>query len=289
MTEPTRTGGLLSYRVSLVVAIPLLVAITGCIIAGHSYFTTRAAIGTVASSLFTEVAGQTAEQARASVRQASPAVDLLAALLSDEAAAPTKEDLAKRLLAVLRSNSGFAWVAFSDEAGGFIGAQRTADRSRVVRQSRIEGGKTVMDEHSVARDGTWTLLRHADDTGFDPRTLPFYASAVAAKKRVWTDPYVFTDGGVAGMTCAAPVYAKDGTLRGVVTVDFDLDTLSAFVSRLHPSKNARVFIYTESGTIFTHVVTRPRRGGPGALVTRETIEDDVVREYFRVPGASSFE
>jgi adenylate cyclase len=291
MTEPKRARGLLSYRVSLVVAIPLLVVFTGALITGNSYFTTRASIGKLASSLFTEVAGQTAEQARANVRQAGPAVDLVAAQLSDDAVS-SSDEIARRLLAVLRANAGFAWVAFSDEAGAFTGAQRRADRSVVVRQSRIDGGKTTMDEHSVARDGTWSPLRHADDTGFDPRTRPFYASAVAAKKRVWTDPYVFPDEGFPGMTCAAPVYAKDGKLRGVVTVDFDLDTLNAYVARLHPSPNARVFVYTESGIVIAQPaprVARSNKVSPNALVTRDTVGDDVVREYFRVPDASTFE
>jgi adenylate cyclase len=95
------------------------------------------------------------------------------------------------------------------------------------------------------------------------------------------------------MTCAAPVYAKDGKLRGVVAVEFDLATLSAFVATLHPSPNARVFIYTASGTILAHpsaqVVAGAAAGVEGALVTRDTIADEVVRAYFRDPGASRFD
>jgi adenylate cyclase len=267
MTGPDG-GRLLSYRVSLVVAIPLLVILTGAIIAGNSYVTTRATIGNLASSLFTQVADQTAEQARAHVRQASPAVDLLAAQLSDEDAIPPGDELGRRLLAVLRANSGFAWVAFADPAGGITGAQRTADGALVVRQSRA-------------------------GSGYDPRTRPFYTGAVAARKRVWIDPYASSGKRFPGMTCAAPVYARDGALRGVVTVDFDLDTLSAFVATLHPSPNARVFIYTEAGTILAHpsarVVAGAEQGKEGALVTGETIDDEVVRQYFRAPGAARFE
>jgi adenylate cyclase len=293
MTEPKRSGGLLSYRISLVVAIPLLVLLTGALIAGNSYVTTRAGIGRLANSLFTQIGEQTADQARSHVRQASPAVDLLAASLSDEDAIPPSDELAVRLLAVLRANSGFAWVAFSDEAGAFTGAQRTADGSLAVKQSHIEGGKTTMDEHAVAKDGTWSLMRHADDTRFDPRTRPFYTNAVAAKKRVWIDPYVLAGRRAPGMTCAAPVYGKDGKLRGVVSVDFDLETLSAFVATLHPSPNARVFIYTDSGIILAHpsalAAARSGKGAEDALVTRDNIPDDVVRQYFRSAGAGSFD
>jgi len=293
MTEPKRSRSLLSYRISLVVAIPLLVILTGGLIAGNSYVATRASIVRLASSLFTQIADQTADQARSHVRQASPAVDLLAALLSDEDVIPPSDDLARRLLAVLRANSGFAWVSFSDETGAFTGAQRTADGSLLVNRSHIDGGKTTMDEHSVAKDGTWKLTRHVDDSGYDPRTRPFYAAATAAKKRVWVNPYVFFGEGVPGMTCAGPVYARDGKLRGVVTVDFDLDTLSAYVATLHPSPNARVFIYTASGTILAdpgaHLVAQSGKGAEGVLVTRDTIEDDLVRQYFRAPGASSFD
>jgi adenylate cyclase len=295
MTNRRHSPGVVSYRISLVIAIPLFVVFTGALVAGNSYLSARASIRRLVDTLFGQVADKTAEQASEHLRAAPPAVDTLTALLSDDPAVSARpsDALARRLLAVLRANRGFSWVSFSDVDGTFTGAQRTIDGTLVVNQARIENGKTTRDEHSVADDGTWTLLRHNPDANYDPRTRPWYVKAVAAKKRTWTDPYVFFDQGVPGMTCAAPVYDKAGRLRGVVTADFSLNSFGEFVATLHPSANARVFIYTDSGTILAHpslrVVETVNSRDQGSLITKSDINDAVVRWYFRAPTASSFE
>ena len=288
-----RAKRLISYRLSLAVVIPLLVVITGGLVAAVSYTSTRASIRRLAGSLFAEVADQTAAHARAHVHRAVPAVDVLASLLADDAAPPPSDELVRRLLAVLRANPGFSWVSFSDPTGAFTGVERTANGTLLVNRSHLAGGKTVMDEQVVAPDGSWQPHRHEADTGYDPRTRPFYTRAVAAHHRVWTDPYVFFDEGVPGITCASPVYDGHGELRGVVTVDFDLNALSAFVAKLHTSAHARVFVYTDAGVVLAHpsarVVERGAKGSAGALVTKADIADAAVRAYFRAGAGQGFE
>src|SRR5205823_4311993 len=179
-----------------------------------------------ADSLFAQVADQTAEQARAHVGQATPAVDTLTGLLARDSL--SEDELARRMLLVLRANPGFSWVSFSDPRGAFTGAQRSSDGALLLNRSSMEHGKTVMDEFAVDSGGRLSPRRHEGDTGYDPRLRPFYRQAIAARARVWTDPYVFYDEGIPGITCASPVYGADGELRGVLTVDFDLNALSAF-------------------------------------------------------------
>jgi adenylate cyclase len=295
MAKQRIAGGVVSYRISLVVAIPLFVILTGGLVASHFYLSTRASIRRLVDTLFIQVADQTAEQARAHLRQAPPAVDTLTVLLSEDPAVTARptDDLARRLIAVMRANRGFAWVSFSDVDGTFTGIQRTADGTLVVNQTHFESGKIIRDEHTIAADGTWQLLRHNADANYDPRARPWYLKSVAAKRRTWIDPYVFFDQGVPGMTCGAPVFTKHGALRGVVTADFSLNSFGDFVATLHPSPNARVFIYTDSGTILAHpslrVVEKINSRDQGSLITKSDINDPVVRQYFRSPTASSFD
>src|SRR5262249_28056672 len=158
----------------------------------------RARIRKLVDTLFGQVADQAAEQARAHLREAPPAVDTLRVLLSEDpvvAARPTDE-LARRLLAVMHANSGFPWGSFSDVDGTFTGVQRTADGTLVVNQTHFENGKTIRDERAVAGDGRWVLLRHDADANYDPRARPWYLKTVTANKRTWIDPYVFFDQGV---------------------------------------------------------------------------------------------
>jgi adenylate cyclase len=286
-----RPGALVSYRISLVVAIPLFVILTGATAGGFAYVSARASIDT----LFGQVADEAAEQTRAHLREAPAAVDSLTDLLSDNpvvAMRPSNE-LARLLLAVLRDNRGFAWVSFSDVDGTFTGVQRTRDGSLVVSQTHSEDGKIIRDERTVAADGSWVLARHDPDARYDPRTRSWYAQAVRAKKRTFTDPYVFFDQAVPGITCAAPVFDKAGALRGVVTADFSFNSFGDFVATLHPSPRARVFIYTESGTILAHpsvrVVQRVGSRAEGSLVTKADIDDPVVRRYFGSPVSNTFD
>jgi adenylate cyclase len=283
----------LSYRVSLLFVVPLLVVITGAAIAGNSYVTTRDSIANLADSVFDQAAQQASDEARAHVRQAATAADLLSSILLDPQETDDPHALSENLLAVLRANKGFAWVSYSAEDGTFTGVRRKPDGKIIVNRSTITNGKTATDESLVEDDNSWLPVRHRDDTKYDPRTRPFYAIAKNAKKPVWTEPYVFFDEGIPGITCASPVRSRDGKLRGVVTVDFDLNVLSDFVRSLHTSEHERVFVYTKSGTILAHphinVVMKSGAGAEGKIVTKDDIDDDVVRAYFAAKGADTFD
>ena len=283
-------NGLVSYRVSLMTAIPLLVVLTGALIAGYAYVTTRGSVRALARSLFSQVADTTAERARAHLAQAPPAVDLLAALFAADATPLPDDDVARRLLAVMRANSGFAWASFSEPDGTYVALHRTDADTLVVDVRSVDAGKPRWVERKVVTDTVWAPLRVDAEDRYDPRERPFYARATAAKRRVWTDPYVFFHESVPGISCTSPIYAKDGSLRGIVTIDFDLNVLSAYVAELEPSEHARVFIYTASGALLAHPtlhVAGPP--GRGELVTKDDVGDDVLRAYFAAGERASFE
>jgi adenylate cyclase len=283
---------LISYRLSLAVVIPLMIVVTGALIAGVSYTATRTNIRDLASSLFDQIATQTADRGRAHLQRAAPAADLLVRLVAEDPTLHAGDELARRLLLVMEANRSFSWMTFSEPTGAFVGVHRRSDNTLIVNRSSIVGGKTVMDEHVVGSDGTWRPLRHGDDTGYDPRTRPFYQQAAAEKRLVWTEPYIFFDEGVPGITCAEPIFTADGALRGVVTVDFDLNALGSFVASLHASEHTLVFIYTEGGVVLAHPhVQRVAQRGQrteGKLVTFDDIADPVARAYFVEKAPSSF-
>jgi adenylate cyclase len=226
------------------------------------------------------------------VRQAATAADLLSSILLDPQETADVRALSENLLAVLRANKGFSWVSYSDEDGTYTGARRRPDGKIIINRSTVANGKTTTDESLVNDDGSFMPIRHRDDTKYDPRTRPFYTLAKKANAPVWTEPYVFFDEGIPGITRAAPVRTRDGAIRGVVTVDFDLNVLSDFVRTLHTSEHERVFVYTKSGTILAHpklnVVMTSGAGAEGKLVTKDDIDDPVVRAYFGTNGVDIF-
>jgi adenylate cyclase len=280
----------ISYRAILVVVIPLLVVITGALIARASYMSSRESTRSMTRALFAQAAAQTVERTRAHLMSAPPTVDFLARLLGAGASPPAQDDaLLTTLLAALAANPGFTWVSYSDERGSFTGAERLPDGALLVNRSRIVDGKTVLDEHDVLADRTYRLRRHSDDYHYDPRTRPWYQQAVARQRRTWTDPYIFYGENIPGITCAAPVYDAHGVLRGVVTADFGLDSLSAFARTLRISPHAEVFVYTERGAVVAHPTAPLVLREPALrLADRAEIADPVARAFFGAAGRGSF-
>ncbi len=279
-----------SYRLSLVIAIPLLVVITSGMLALQNYAASRASLRKLAAALFARIAEQTAQQATDHLQQATPAVELLTSYIAEEPRRPGDVDIATRMAAVLRTNPGFTWASFGGADGSSVSVRRIeGDPHLIVSRSHLEASGPVRVQKMILDDGSWVDPPPTQTTSLvplDPRTRPFYLAAVKAGRRVWTEPYVFGRG-VPGITCAEPAYARSGELRGVVTIDFDLNSLSAFVASLQTTPNTRVFIAAESGTIIAHSGVHLDRGA-SQLVTRETIADDLVREHYAARDRPSF-
>lgn len=273
----------ISYRLSLAVAVPLLVAVTGAAVIGYSHVRGRRQIEENTAALFRRVSVQTGDEAREHVMGAVPVAELASGSMDEGGGA--REAMARRFVTFLRAHPELSWVSYSDEAGSFTGAFHSAGGGYRTNLSTIVDGKTVMDEYDVGDDGAWTRRRHEDDTGYDPRTRPFYRQAKAAGRRVFTAPYIFFEQGVPGITCALPRY-RGGTLDGVVTVDFDLNRLSAFVAALSPSPRGRVFVFTAGATpaeqiVVAHPTVRlvetAGHGAEGKLVSVADVDDAAVQ------------
>jgi sigma-B regulation protein RsbU (phosphoserine phosphatase) len=74
-----------------------------------------------------------------------------------------------------------------------------------------------------------------------------------------------------------------GRFRGVVTADFDLNALSAFVARVAMSPNSRFFMYTADETLLAHptqrVVSLERQKAAGKLLTLADTDDPLVDAF----------
>ena len=281
----------LSFKANLLVAIATLVLLTGAALILIAYRGSRKTTSELAGGLFREAGERAATQAQAYLGRAVPLVESLARLGDNGLALDDSDRLARQLAAILPANPGVSWLSFSDEAGNFTGAYRTPSGTCRVNQSRIVNGRTSLVEHDVLPDGPWALYRRVEDTGYDPRARPFYSEARRARELVWLPPYVFFDEAVPGVSCAKPVYGRDKRLLGVLSADFDLNTLSSFVSGLSVSDNSRFFLFTEDGTLLaypgTHVVRSEGQGAAGKLLTLKDVDDPLAQAYRRALPAGS--
>jgi sigma-B regulation protein RsbU (phosphoserine phosphatase) len=274
------------FRTQVLVGICLLVLVTGIgltFVALRSFKTVTTGL---ANSLFSEASNHAVTKTREHVLRAVPLLESLGRLAAQGALSLDDSDrLARQLTCVLLTNPGVSWVSFADAGGAFTGAYRSAAGTPRVNQSHIEHGQTRLIEHDVLPDGTWKLFRQEPDSGYDPRTRPFYVKAQRAGRLVWLPPYVFYEQNVPGITCAKPIYDGAGTLLGVMTIDFDLNALSQFVGTISISPHSHFFLFTPEGELIAHperrMLVAHGRGGEGKLPLLSSAGDPLALALFQ--------
>jgi serine phosphatase RsbU (regulator of sigma subunit) len=279
--HPSIAGGL-SFRAKLVIGVCGLVLLTGAAVTWLAHRSAVHSTEVLTGTVFREASAHAVDETRAFTERAPPVVEALRRFGVDHLTLSDTDKLARQLLVFLQSNPGLSWVSVSDESGTFTGAYRVDDRQR-IRQTRIVNGKTPTVEYDVLSDNTWRLALREDDSAYDPRVRPWYTKAKAARRLVWLEPYIFYDQGIPGISCAAPLEDRAGRFQGVVTADFDLNALSAFVARLSVSPNSRFFLYTADETLLAHptrhAVSPERQKAAGKLLTLADTEDPLVDAF----------
>jgi len=271
-------------RVGLGFAVSVLVTITVATVSGITYFNTRAAIIEQTNQRVDALVRELAQRVENHLASAVPAIELSRMLLRDSLVPGDLDALARQFALVLRNNPSFSWMSYSDESSNFTGAYRAPDGSLHVSQSSFGAGHSELHEYVVGDTGAWAPSLRQSDYGYDPRRDQFYAAARNARARVWVSPYVFFDEGVPGITCASPYFDREGRLRGVFTVDFNLNALSRFAEALPFGEHGRVFVVTPDGTVIAHPTLRlvqvTGQGSRGQLVTVANAGDPLVQAWF---------
>ncbi|HEY2785533.1 MAG TPA: SpoIIE family protein phosphatase [Fimbriiglobus sp.] len=278
----------LSFRTTLILGACGLVLLTGSAITWLAHRSARLSTETLTDALFREASAHAVSETREFMGSAPPVVRVLLQLADNGLDLKDTNRLARQLFAFLKSNPGLSWVSFSDESGSFTGAYREFGEYH-VRQTRIVNGKTPKIEYDVLADGTWRQREIEKDNAYDPRVRPFYVKAKTERKLVWLPPYIFYDQGVPGISCAAPLLNRDKKFLGVFTADFDLNSLSTFVSRLTVSPHSRFFIYTADEKLLAHPTQRlvgtAGQKTTGKLLTLADTNDPLVDAFRgRVPA-----
>jgi phosphoserine phosphatase RsbU/P len=274
-------GGGLTYRTKLVLGVVGLVLFVGSVIVWLAQRSARTTTESLVRSLFREVSGRAVSHSQTFMLRAAPLVESLRRLADGTLALDDTDQFARQLLPFLEANPGLSWISYGDEQGTFTGVFRDQSGRLGINQSRIIDGRTTMTEHEVQPDGSWKSTRTDDDSGYDPRTRPFYLKAKDSHKLVWLPPYVFYNQGIPGVSCAAAVRDAQTKLRGVMSIDFDLNALSEFVSQLRVSPGSTVFLFTADETLLAHpnqrVLTTAGSRGAGSLLTLSEVQDPLVQ------------
>src|SRR5262245_9436359 len=250
--DPARRGLNWTFRTKLLLTMCGLVLLTGSVVLLVADRSGRASARLLVHTLFREVSGHAVTQTRSFILRAAPVAESLEQLADQGLALEDQDRLAGQLMAFLKGNAGMTRVLYGDEGGDHVAAARMRDGSVRIELTRLADKKTLLTEYEVQSDGTWKVALQDDTRGYDPRARPFYILAQEKGKLAWTPPYMFFSQGVPGISCVIPVKEASGKLRGVFSVEFDLNALSEFVAALTISEHSRVFLFTPDQTLLAH-------------------------------------
>jgi serine phosphatase RsbU (regulator of sigma subunit) len=289
MTDTPGHGSLnLPFRTKLLLSMCGLVLLTGAVILYVADRSSRAGTQLLVHSLFREVSSHAASQTKDFLRSAAPVAQSLEQLSDQGLALDDMNKLAPQLLAFLKGNPGMTRVLYGDERGDHVAASRQHDGQLHIELTRMSDAGTHLAEYIVKPDGSWDVVKMDDTSGYDPRKRPFYILAKDKGRLAWTPPYMFFTDGVPGISCVIPAKDSAGHIRGVFDVEFALNALSDFVSRLAVSDHSRVFLFTTDQTLLAHPNLRDLVGtgvrGKGAMLTLADTGDplvDAFRQHLR--------
>jgi diguanylate cyclase (GGDEF)-like protein/PAS domain S-box-containing protein len=193
------------------------------------------------SSAITNSADRYAEEASLAIAGVHSAVRATPTFVSDV------DSIRRYLLAYTEQSTlaKYVYIAFAD--GRFIGVERSMGRDEAISARTRLSTDTHLMSQPLAGNGRPVAAPTASSAPYDPRLRPWYQRAATERKAVWTEPYYSASKNVLVVTYAAPVVDELGAQVAIVGIDFTLDSLVAQLSRLKPTPNSAVHLFSADG------------------------------------------
>jgi signal transduction histidine kinase/CheY-like chemotaxis protein len=161
------------------------------------------------------------------------------------------------------------YINFANPQGAFIGVERTEDGALLINET-LQSSLTKMSVYGVDPQCRRTNLQ---GSLFQPpvQAEGWYATAVKARKPIWTPIYQWDDKPeVISISASYPVYGQNQQLLGVTGVDLILTQISDFLGSISLSPGGRIAIVERNGLLvassgteqlFQLVEDKPERRG----------------------------
>ncbi len=280
-----RAGRAMASPAGVLILVPLLVLGVGGFMAVSSQLAIRASIQSMAAARFADQTAAAAHHTASTLGQADQLLSHVREYLRAQDVTPPLQDMARVVRALMRDRDGVSHVALGTPAGDFYGVYLD-DRGEylVTERHPTPDGRVTLVDYRIPPAGPLEVIREEADCGYRVTERPFYGAALESGRRVWTDPYVFWDSGVPGVTAAEALTSTDGTLLGVIAVDFNLNALSGFIEDIDTLPDGDVFLFTAHRTLLAHpgvqLDFRRDQRGVGILVRADDVDDPRLHAFF---------
>jgi class 3 adenylate cyclase len=279
-------------RIVLPIAFVVLMMAAVLGIAVFSYTSNRRDALALSDDLLFALEQRIATEVRAFLKPASDLVQITHHVLKEVSFDDSWMELAERLVMQMLGNTPqVAIFSFADANGNFVMFKKMADGA--VHTKLIEDAEGERNVVWIRRDPTGRVIgrENVPDDDYDPRTRPWYVGAAKVPGVFWTEAYVFFTDQIPGITAAIAFRTDEGEVTGVVGVDIELASLSAFLSGLRIGENGRAMIVDESGQLVASPdlsrMLQEKNGEPVARRLNELGDPVLERAFnrFRLEGA----
>ena len=230
--------------------LPLLVATVGVTILAIGDGILRRGLDAMAQSRFADQSGHLSDHLRLSIDRAQARLDGMVTVITEQGVTVSDAQVARAMRSAMEGNPAISWLSVSTPDGIFRGLSRESGSFifSVSQPGVIPGSEGSESLRPVSEQGELGAAT-TRATRYDPRTRPFYTLALAKGQRTWTEPYTFFSTNSTGITCCQPLYAADGALLAVLSLDFDSGSLGTTMSQLSTIAGSRSFIFAADGTV----------------------------------------
>lgn len=279
--RPRRSGVVMRITSpwAILVTLPTFVLLVGALLTLATFTEMRAFARAEALESFVVRARSAERNVAASLSQADGLLDRLRELAGNHSSDAELAPFAVRLRDLALRRPGLKWLSVSFPDGGFQGVYVQPDGRIRLSVSRVVGSRTEGAHYDFEAERLKPVSH--DLLSYDPRERSFYRLAVAARRRVWTEPYPFFPDFGTGITRTEALFDPGGSLRAVITADFDLNALSTLLE--DPGTGVRLVAFTTDGAI----LAMNQRGGaperpPSALrgLNFSDLEDATLQQFF---------
>ncbi len=239
-----RFGRWFASPASVLVILPLLVVAVGVVVMMLGRKAARDSAETLVRRQLVAQAIQVQRDVDFTLDQADPVFAGLRLLAEPALATP---DAMQRLHDLVVGRPGIYNTGIAFPVGVLWSTYKQGDEV-LVAESRIGDAGTERTNYSFA--GGMHVL-DTETSHYDVRTRPHYTEAIKARRRVWLPPHTFSTSHKTGLTVTEPVYASDHTLVAVITIDFDVESLSSSIGE-SPIQGARTVVFSPDGTMLAY-------------------------------------
>jgi HAMP domain-containing protein len=225
---------------------------TQIIITSSSYISSERVLLDHAKSIMSNITDLTMEQSKNHLALAQGAAHLTKRMISNNVISSDVSQinlLERYFYDQLSIYPHFAGIYYGKPNGDFFYVSRTSEKSENGFRTKIIRTLDGRRETTLIwRDSHLSETERTIDTtdAYDPRTRPWYMKALKEDNIVWTDPYIFFTSKKPGITIAGPAKDPEGTLKGIVGVDIDIEHLSTFIGKLAIGQHGKAFMFNNN-------------------------------------------